>query len=499
MAVSFNTILSGNGIMVPLFYAEVDNSAAFTPGNNNVALLIGQKLETGTAESEKPIAVSSAAMAKTLFGRGSMLARMVEAYRGTDTLGTLYCIAVDDAEGSAKASAQVAFTGEASESGTVSLYIGSNLIRVGVAAKDAASDVCAAAASAINAQGDLPVTAEAEDGTLTITSRNAGTLGNGILVRKNVKGLINGEADVTGLGVTITAMSGGATDPDMAGVIKAMGSEAYEYIGLPYCDAASLDAFKDIMNDSSGRWGPYQMLYGHVFSIKRGDFNTLLEFGKTRNDQHCTIFALEPTFGSWNPEALASVVARTKIFIDADPARPTQTGELIGITGAPVGERFELSDRNTLLQNGIATLKDVSGTVQIERSITTYRVNSYGDTDLSYVDCETLFTTAYVIRYLKGVITSKYGRHKLANDGTNFGPGQAIVTPGIIRAELSVAYSKLEREGIVENADKFDEYLVVERDSNNVNRMNVLFPPDYVNQLRVFALLNQFRLQYEEE
>lgn len=499
MTVSFNTIPSGNGIMVPLFYAEVDNSAAFTPGNNNVALLIGQKLETGTAESEKPIAVSSAAMAKTLFGRGSMLARMVEAYRGTDTLGTLYCIAVDDAEGSAKASAQVAFTGEASESGTVSLYIGSNLIRVGVAAKDAASDVCTAAAAAINAQGDLPVTAEAEDGTLTITARNAGTLGNGILVRKNVKGLINGEADVTGLGVTITAMSGGATDPDVTGIINAMGSEAYEYIGLPYCDAASLDAFKDIMNDSSGRWGPYQMLYGHVFSTKRGDFNTLLEFGKTRNDQHCTIFALEPSFGSWNPEALASVVARTKIFIDADPARPTQTGQLIGITGAPVGERFELSDRNTLLQNGIATLKDVSGTVQIERSITTYRVNSYGDTDLSYVDCETLFTTAYVIRYLQGVITSKYGRHKLANDGTNFGPGQAIVTPGIIRAELSVAYAKLERDGIVENAEKFDEYLAVERDSSNVNRMNVLFPPDYVNQLRVFALLNQFRLQYEEE
>ncbi|WP_342230296.1 hypothetical protein, partial [Yersinia enterocolitica] len=31
------------------------------------------------------------------------------------------------------------------------------------------------------------------------------------------------------------------------------------------------------------------------------------------------------------------------------------------------------------------------------------------------------------------------------------------------------------------------------------NRLDVLFPPDYVNQLRVFAVLNQFRLQYSEE
>lgn len=28
---------------------------------------------------------------------------------------------------------------------------------------------------------------------------------------------------------------------------------------------------------------------------------------------------------------------------------------------------------------------------------------------------------------------------------------------------------------------------------------NTLFPPDYVNQLRVFAVVNQFRLQYSEE
>lgn len=114
-----------------------------------------------------------------------------------------------------------------------------------------------------------------------------------------------------------------------------MGSEPYEYIGVPYCDSTTLDAFKDVMNDTSGRWGPYEMLYGHVFSVKRDDFNTLLTFGKTRNDQHCTTFSLEPTFGSWDPEVLATIVARTKIFIDADPARPTQTGQLIGITGAP--------------------------------------------------------------------------------------------------------------------------------------------------------------------
>ncbi|MFC3340683.1 hypothetical protein ACFOEY_19525 [Paracandidimonas soli] len=42
----------------------------------------------------------------------------------------------------------------------------------------------------------------------------------------------------------------------------------------------------------------------------------------------------------------------------------------------------------------------------------------------------------------------------------------------------------------------FARYLIVERDEGNPNRVNVLFPPDYVNQLRIVAVRNEFRLQY---
>ena len=47
MAVSFNTI--PQKIMTPLFYAEVDNSAANTTTDSMQALLIGPMLTTGTA------------------------------------------------------------------------------------------------------------------------------------------------------------------------------------------------------------------------------------------------------------------------------------------------------------------------------------------------------------------------------------------------------------------------------------------------------------------
>ncbi len=154
-----------------------------------------------------------------------------------------------------------------------------------------------------------------------------------------------------------------------------------------------------------------------------------------------------------------------------------------GIAPAPAGERFTLTERQSLLTHGIATASYSGGAQRIERGITSYQRNAFDQSDDSYLDSESLHQSAYVISYLKSVITSKYGRHKLANDGTRFGAGQAIVTPNVIRGELMASYYALERLGIVENADAFAQYLVVERSATNPNRLNVLFPPDLVNQL----------------
>lgn len=497
MSVSFNTIPSG--VRVPLFYAEVDNSAAFTPSESTRSLLIGQMLDKGTAEAGKPVTVSTAAMAKQLFGRGSQLARMVVAYRTVDSFGQLVCIPLADVTNSVAASAEVTFSGKATEAGTLSFYIGGSRVQVSVAEGAEAGVVAQALADAISREKDLPVTATAAAAVCTLTARNKGSLGNGILLALNLRGLINGEKTPAGLGVVLAAMAGGTTDPEIAPAVKAMGDAQYDFIGAPYSDAAVLDAFQTEMNDTSGRWSPFRQIYGHVYTAKRGDVNALKTFGNARNDQHCTIVGVEPELPTPIEEVLAAYLARTSVFISADPARPTQTGVLTGVMAAPSESRFITTDRQTLLENGIATLTTTSGTVMIERAVTTYQRNSFGDADASYLDSETMHTLAYVLRRMKSLITTKYARHKLANDGTRYGAGQAIVTPSVIRGELVALYRQLELSGIVENADLFKQYLIVERNADNPNRLDVLFPPDLVNQLRIFAVLNQFRLQYAEE
>ncbi|ENG3912356.1 phage tail sheath subtilisin-like domain-containing protein [Escherichia coli] len=253
------------------------------------------------------------------------------------------------------------------------------------------------------------------------------------------------------------------------------------------------------MNDTSGRWSYARQLYGHVYTAKIGTLSELVTAGDQFNQQHITLAGYEKETQTPADELAASRTARAAVFIRNDPARPTQTGELVGMLPAPKGKRFTMTEQQTLLSHGVATAYVESGVLRIQRDVTTYRKNAYGVADNSYLDSETLHTSAYVLRKLKSVITSKYGRHKLASDGTRFGPGQAIVTPAVIKGELLATYRQLERAGIVENYELFKQYLVVERDASDPNRLNTLFPPDYVNQLRVFAVVNQFRLQYSEE
>ncbi|EFN7957667.1 hypothetical protein ED664_18355 [Escherichia coli] len=238
------------------------------------------------------------------------------------------------------------------------------------------------------------------------------------------------------------------------------------------------------MNDTSGRWSYARQLYGHVYTAKTGTLSELVNAGDQFNQQHITLAGYEKETQTPADELAASRTARAAVFIRNDPARPTQTGELVGMLPAPKGKRFTMTEQQTLLSHGVATAYVESGVLRIQRDVTTYRKNAYGVADNSYLDSETLHTSAYVLRKLKSVITSKYGRHKLASDGTRFGPGQAIVTPAVIKGELLATYRQLERAGIVENYELFKQYLVVERDASDPNRLNTLFPPDYVKPRR---------------
>jgi phage tail sheath gpL-like len=499
MSVSFNFIPSGNGVRVPLFYAEMDASQAGYFSQPVRTLLIGQKLSTGSSATGTPYLVSTTSQAIALFGRGSMLARMHAIYRLSDPTGEVWCLPLADNGAGVAATGTITVTGPATAAGTINLYIAGQLVQVAVGSTDTANTVAASINTAINAATDLPVTSAVGTNVVTLTCRWKGLTGNDITIQDSFRGTAGSESLPTGIAIAYSGsnlLTGGTTAPTIATAITAMGDDQYDFVIHPYTDTTTLDAFATEYGDSSGRWSWSRQVYGHVYSALRGTLSTLVAAGSVRNDPHMTIAGIDVDCPHPCYEYAAAYGARNAVYIAADPARPTQTGQLTGLLAPRPGKKFIWSERNSLLSNGIATSMVSVGTLLIERAITTYQKNAFSQADTSYLDSETLHTAAYVLRYLSQAITNKYARHKLANDGTRFGAGNAVVTPAVLRGEIIAAYDTLETLGIVENRDTFIKYLIVERDGINPNRVNVLFPPDYVNQLRVFAVLNQFRLQF---
>ncbi|MEP3245104.1 MAG: phage tail sheath C-terminal domain-containing protein [Sneathiella sp.] len=492
--VSFNNI--PRNINVPLFYAELDNSKAFQFNPEQKTLIVGQRLTSGIASVDEIILVASASQAREYFGVGSHLATMVEAYRDNDPFTELWCLPVDDDGAAVAATGTVVVSGPATSSGTINLYIAGERILVSVTIGDTATAIAAAIVDAISEK--LPLSAAingGDDTQIDFTARNKGALGNEIDIRENYYGLPGGEKTPDGVVLTITAMNSGTTNPDLSTPLSNIGDQPFNYIIHPFTDAISLTKIRDFMDDKAGRWSWEKQIYGHVFSARTGTVSELNTFGDGLNDPHISILGYHDSPTSvW--QAAAMFGAQSAKSLSIDPARPLQTLPMIGFLPPPVKNRFRTSEANILLNSGVSTSYTEGGYVRIQRAITTYQENAYGQPDTSYLDVQTLATLSYILKSLQARITQKFGRHKLANNGTRFGPNQAIVTPNVVRSELIASYAEFESEGLVENATAFKENLLVERDQNDPNRLNIVMPPDLVNQLRIFAVLAQFRLQY---
>ena len=477
-------------IRVPGQYIEFDSSRALSglPPIQNRVLLIGQKLAAGPAAALTIQSVVEAGEAIALFGRGSMLARMAAAYKKADRYSEVHAIALDDLGSGVAAAATITVTGPATGTGTIALMVAGVGIPVVVAAGATANTVAAAIAAAITAQLDLPVTAVAAAAVVTVTARHKGTAGNQIDIRHSHN---DGEVLPAGILLAIVAMAAGAGDPDIDAVWAVIGDTPFRTVVLGFSEATTIAKVKAELDD---RWGPLRMLETVAYAARPGTQGTLAAFGAALNSELISVFGAGKS-PSWAPEAAAIYAAACGYNSAIDPARPLHTLQLIGLVAPREADRFTRAQRDLLLRDGIATFTvGGAGICRIERAITTYQTNALGIADVAYLDLESVTTLGYLRASLRLRIATKFARHKLADDGTQFGPGQAVVTPKNLRAEIIALAREWETAGLVEDLDQFIGDLLVERDQGDPNRVNALVPPNIVNQFRSFAAAVQFRL-----
>ncbi|HGY4723285.1 TPA: phage tail sheath subtilisin-like domain-containing protein [Citrobacter amalonaticus] len=479
-------------LRVPLVWIDIDNSMAMdgAPAQVRKILMVGQQQVAGTAPELTLSRITSDSASDALYGRGSMLAEMLKIHRRGNTYTETWSMGLPELTTGNAAKATVTTKGTPTAAGTLALMVNGVSVQIAVEPEADKSDIATAIADAINALPATQVTATVAAEVVTLTVNWKGATGNDASVCLNY---YPGESTPPGLTVTATSFTGGTGTPDISAVVASLGDNWFTDIIFPYTDTRSLDTIRD---ELLTRWGPLRMMEAQLWSAYRGTHAASGTFGAARNDWliSCLSTNLAPQ-PSWLWAAAYGSKAAYHLAID--PARPLQTLVLAGILPPPRDIRWDVPERNILLHDGMAThFVDASENVCIEREITMYRVNQYGDPDTSYLDVQSPATLGRIRYIIKNRFTSRYPRHKLADDDVLdvLEPGQPVMTPRIATAELlDIALTELIPAGLVEDFEDYKSSLEVWRDKSDRNRLNFVCHPNLVNQLRVLAGLIQFR------
>ncbi|WP_304168588.1 phage tail sheath C-terminal domain-containing protein [Lonsdalea britannica] len=461
--ISFDSIPSS--IRKPGKYFEFNTRLAVRtlPTNQQKVLILGQMLDTGTAEPLQAVNIFSDDEAAMLFGQGSMAHTMATEAISCYSYLQLQIIGIRDAQAALKATGKITITGPASGAGTLSAWVGSTRIDVAVSADDTAKVLADALVTAFSQKTALPVTATAADGVVTITAKNGGAAGNDIVLRSSVT--------AAGITTVVTSMSGGENDPDIAPALAAVFAAGHNIIVCPYATQDALTALRTHLNSVSG---PMEQRGAVGISGWRKSLSTGTTLTSAINSGRISIGWHN---GSVKTPAQIAAAYGAVMASEEDPARPLNTLAMTTLDVTAIEDRPGRTEQENALYNGLTPFEIGSGdTVQIVRAISTYTKNAEGVDDVSLLDITTIRTLDYVRKACRERIALRFPRDKLSSR-----------TRDRVRSELLDVLYKLEELEIVEEVEANKAMLIVERDSQDVNRLDAAIPCDVVNGLHVFA------------
>lgn len=461
--VSFDTLPSS--IRKPGTYNELNIKLAVRnlPSNAQKTVIIAAKTADGGLHVNTPVDIFSDFEAIAYAGAGSTAHKMVVAAMKSNPYVRLTLVLVaDDAAGIA-ATGNFAITGTAENAGVVSVGICGKQYRIAAAKGDSPEDMAAALSEVVNAVADCPVKAAVTGGAITFTAKNKGLLGNGIT--------LSGESTVKAVSVVVTAMANGQVNPDITPALTALFAAGHNLIISPYTDAENMVALRSHL-EATGHALEQRGATGVIaITTTLAQATTL---ARSMNEGRLTP-ALLPGTTSMACEVAAAYGA--VIASEEDPAQPLDFLELEGINIPPVTRRLGRNEQENALANGVTPLQvSPSNKVQIVRAISSYTKNEAGADDVSLLDITTIRTWDYVAKAIKERIDLRFPREKLSEK-----------TPGKVRSEIIDVLFKLEELEIVERVQENLSYLIVERDSQDANRLNARIPVDIVNGLHIRA------------
>lgn len=433
-------------------------------------LLVGNKTAAGTGAVATLYEAFGPDDAKALTGAGSELHLMAKAFFTANPTGSLYLVIVASAGTAAATTAT--FAGTATSDGAVEVWVAGQRVVAPVLTGDAAAAVAATVRDAINAKPDLPVTATAAAGVVTVTARCAGPRGNRISFRSTL---------TSASGVTHTPVTGyltaGATMDDPQAALDAVAAVRFHLVVAPYFTSAELVKFRAFVDAAAV---PITGKRGRFVAVSPETLATSITLSDAVNAPRGEIGWCEDPDST--PGELAAGLAGVITALRSSDRAANLDGEVVpGARPQPSVDDWATSnEQNSALNNGLTPLVTKRGALVIARSVTNYHLDASGNDDFSILDSHKVDVADFVGDVIEQNFATRFQGFKLAphpTDESILAPN--VATPVTVRDFLFGQLVEQENKLLV-RVEALAPQLVVELDPAVDGRLNADIPIDVI-------------------
>jgi phage tail sheath gpL-like len=360
----------------------------------------------------------------------------------------------------------IACDGTATVAGSGVIYIGGISAEFAILKTQTAANILAAIRTAINAKLEMPVIAgTVTNGELPLTAKWEGETGNSITIEI--------EADVAGIDFGITAMSGGAVDPDVEPALVAIGQvwETFILSCFAWNKSSRLDQYQAF---SEGRWSelekkPCLIAHGCV-----DDFATRTAITDQRKSDYAN-FLIQSTGSRELPFVIAAKGLVNDIMTTANSNPPTgYHGLLTGLQAGSDSAQENYSTRNNSVSKGASTNIKNGSVAELNDIITFYHPDGESIPSRRYVvDLVKLMNVVFNVRVIMEADDMK-GAPLISDTTPTTNP--KAVQPKTIRTALINLANSLSAYAIIQEPEYSKANMKVAISSQNPKRIDVQLP-----------------------
>lgn len=410
MSVNANSKAAGN--FFGLLNEEVSG------GLTRKVLIIGQQLPAFSLPEER-IEVANAQTVGIVTGRGSVAHRLaIAAVRGTQGKVQLAMIPQDEEGAGTAATGTLTLAGTATEKGLLSARLAGDKdleASVQVAVGDLHTALAVLLLAEFNKLLDAPVTQAEATAIITFTSKNKGTYGN--FVDISTFGTVP-----AGITATVSAMSGGATDPDIDTALVATASNQANDTDLVHgydLAGTTIDKLSSFNGEGNTFTGLYQREISRPFRSMVSDnvktalqWDTFLDGDDRKIDR--TNGAVSAPGNAAHPSELATSVVGIMARVNAaSPAGLFEGEKLDWLVIPPAAERYwELGDdggydiRDNAVRNGLTPLIVINNVYTLQNVNSFYHPDAVSEAENGWIDMSDISITQNINQFFRDLFSS---------------------------------------------------------------------------------------------